>query len=142
MFEGRTPLETSDILSTASQFHCPSRRIADLTAKHGQGSYFYRFTRKRAGADAYGAYHGAEIPYVFGTHDDWLPTLAEDRALTEIMMKYWVAFARTGDPNQAGLIDWPRHLPRDHYVQELGDHIGSSKDFMAPLCDALIGGIQ
>jgi len=142
LFEGRTPLETSDILSTASQFHCPSRRIADLTAKHGQGSYFYRFTRKRAGADAYGAYHGAEIPYVFGTHDDWLPTLAEDRALTEIMMQYWVAFARTGDPNQAGLIDWPRHLPRDHYVQELGDHIGSSKDFMAPLCDALIGGIQ
>ena len=142
MFEGRTPLETSDILSTASQFHCPSGRIADIAAMQGQGSYLYRFTRKRAGADAYGAYHGAEIPYVFDTHDDWLPTHAEDRALTEIMMQYWVAFARTGNPNLAGLPDWPRHVPGDDYVQELGDRVGSTKDFMAPLCAALTGGAQ
>jgi para-nitrobenzyl esterase len=142
MFEGRTPLETSDILSTASQFHCPSERIADIAAMQGQGSYLYRFTRKRAGADAYGAYHGAEIPYVFDTHDDWLPTHAEDRALTEIMMQYWVAFARTGNPNQAGLPDWPRHIPGDDNVQELGERVGATKDFMAPLCAALTGGAQ
>ena len=142
VFEGLTPIETADLLSTASQFHCPSGRIADLTAKQGQGAYFYRFTRKRTGADAYGAYHGAEIPYVFDTHDDWLPTRAEDRALTETMMQYWVAFARTGNPNQAGLPDWPRYVPGDGYVQELGDRVGSTKDFMAPLCDALIGGIE
>ena len=142
LFEGRPPLATSDILSTASQFHCPSERIANIAAMQGQGSYLYRFTRKRAGADAYGAYHGAEIPYVFDTHDDWLPTDAEDRALTEIMMQYWVAFARTGNPNRAGLPDWPRHLPGEDHVQELGDRVGSTQDFMAPLCAALAGGAQ
>ena len=142
LFEGRTPLEMSDILSTASQFHCPSERIANTAAVQGQGSYLYRFTRKRAGADAYGAYHGAEIPYVFDTHDDFLPTDAEDRALTEIMMQYWVAFARTGNPNRAGLPDWPRHVPGNDYVQELGDRVGITQDFMAPLCVALAGGAQ
>jgi para-nitrobenzyl esterase len=142
LFKGRTPLETSDILSTASQFHCPSERIATTAAVQGRGSYLYRFTRKRAGADAYGAYHGAEIPYVFDTHDDWLPTDAEDRALTEIMMQYWVAFARTGNPNRAGLPAWPRHVPGNDYVQELGDRVGITQDFMAPLCVALAGGAQ
>lgn len=142
LFGGRTPLETSDILATASQFHCPSERIANIAAVQGHGSYLYRFTRKRAGADAYGAYHGAEIPYVFDTHDDWLPTLAEDRALTEIMMQYWVAFARTGNPNQAGLPGWPRHDPGKDHVQDLGDRVGSARDFMAPLCDALTGPLQ
>lgn len=142
MFLKSTPIETSDILATASQFHCPSKRIADMTAAQGQRTYLYRFTRKRVGADAYGAYHGAEIPYVFNTHDDWLPTHAEDRALTEIMMNYWVAFAQTGNPNRPGLPDWPRHVSEDDYLQELGDRVATTRDFMAPLCAALTGGAQ
>ena len=46
-----------------------------------------------------GAYHGAEIPYVFDTHDGWLPTDAIDHDLTRRMMGYWLNFATTGDPN-------------------------------------------
>ena len=69
----------------------------------------YFFSRRREGDKAakMGAYHGAELPYVFNTHDEWLPTNYEDRALTQSMMRYWVNFARDGNPNSEDLIDWP-----------------------------------
>lgn len=139
MFENRSAQEIADVLSTASQFHCPSKRIADMSAGRGKDSFLYRFTRKRVGADAYGVYHGAEIPYVFDTHDEWLPTNADDRKLAATMMAYWSNFARSGNPNGPGLPEWPVHAPGQNVVQELGDHVGATEDFMAPLCDALNG---
>lgn len=58
-----------------------------------------------------GAYHSAEIEYVFGQLDSkagiaWLP---EHRALSEQMQKYWANFARSGDPNGPGLPKWPAY---------------------------------
>ncbi|MBU1287360.1 MAG: carboxylesterase family protein [Alphaproteobacteria bacterium] len=137
MFENRSAREIADVLSTASQFHCPSRHIVDMTAAQNDSAYLYRFTRKREGAEAYGVYHGAEIPYVFNTHDDWLPTNSDDLKLTATMMAYWTNFAKTGNPNANGLPDWPQYERGDGVVQELGDRVGATDDFMAPLCDAL-----
>jgi len=62
-----------------------------------------------------GAYHSAEIEYVFGQLDSkagvtWTP---ETRALSAQMQKYWANFARSGDPNGPGLPKWP--------VYSLGD---------------------
>jgi para-nitrobenzyl esterase len=57
-----------------------------------------------------GTPHGAETAYVFRHFDnrggllDWTD---EDRRLGEVMSSYWTNFARTGDPNGAGLPHWP-----------------------------------
>ncbi|MDE0063310.1 MAG: carboxylesterase family protein [Gammaproteobacteria bacterium] len=51
---------------------------------------------------------GAEIPYVFDTHDCWLPTGTADKALTRQMMNYWLRFAAAGGPNHDGAPPRPR----------------------------------
>jgi hypothetical protein len=54
-----------------------------------------------------GAYHGADIPYVFGNLSKfgWAWTDA-DRKLSDIMSAYWVNFAIAGTPNGVGLPYW------------------------------------
>jgi para-nitrobenzyl esterase len=75
--------------------------------------YRYRFDQPLPSADKterFGAYHSAEIEYVFGQLDSKpLPFRAEDRRLSEQMGQYWANFARTGDPNGPGLPKWPAY---------------------------------
>ena len=105
---GRPLAERMAALYAAAQFHCPSMRFADAFAAVGAPTYVYRFARVRPGNHAFGAYHGAEIPYVFDTHDPWLPKNADDETLTRHMMAYWLNFARNGDPNGGDVPPWPR----------------------------------
>jgi para-nitrobenzyl esterase len=99
----------------------PARFAAGAFAANGSPAYLYRFsyvqtsTRERARA---GAPHGGEIAYVFGTLSagrGGAPT-PEDQAVSRMAQRYWVNFARTGDPNGAGLPAWPRHDPRKDLI--------------------------
>ena len=59
-----------------------------------------------------GATHGAEMPYVFDHLDQQpLPWADADRRLAAAMATYWTNFAKTGDPNGAGLAGIHRGEP-------------------------------
>jgi para-nitrobenzyl esterase len=75
------------------------------------------------------AFHSDDIEYVFGTLDtrpgaDWRP---EDRKLSDEIMSYWTNFARTGDPNGAGLPVWPR-FDKDGAVLHLDSEVTAAPD--------------
>ncbi|MGN1022459.1 MAG: carboxylesterase family protein [Lachnospiraceae bacterium] len=57
--------------------------------QNGAPVYSYVFTE--------GAYHGAEIPYVFGHRDD---------ATGQVLSQAWISFARDGVPSAEGMPEW------------------------------------
>ncbi|WP_322044256.1 carboxylesterase/lipase family protein [Paraburkholderia sp. J67] len=60
-------------------------------------------------AAALGVFHSADYPYVFGTLKELTRAWSTaDFAVGDLMQRYWVSFARNGDPNVAGLPAWSR----------------------------------
>lgn len=103
-----------------------ARFAARAFAANGSPVYLYRFSyvqtamreRMRGGTP-----HGGEIAFVFGTlgaggFGPPIPPTAEDQAVSRMAQSYWVNFARTGDPNGAGLPAWPRYDPSKDLIFE------------------------
>lgn len=128
-----------DELGTAFDFTCPSLMLAEAMSARGGRSWVYQFTKLRDGEQGakMGAYHGAELPYVFNTHDDWLPTSQDDHMLTESVMAYWSSFSQYGDPNNASEVTWPQFKGKGSAVQILGPRIESKPHPSEALCAAL-----
>ncbi len=126
-----------DLLTGAIDFHCPSLAIADAQRLLTDRVFVYRFSRIRPKGEKLLAYHGAEIPYVFDTADHWLPADRVDWALTDTMLAYWTQFAKTGDPNGAGLPNWPAFDPRTDVHQDLGDEVRTATGLQRKFCEAL-----
>jgi para-nitrobenzyl esterase len=108
------PRRALDRIRTAQDVRCPARRVAARINATGGRAWIYYFTRQRAGpgGEKLGAYHGTEIPYVFGTHDDWLPVEAID---IEAIRTFPVC--RTGRCT----------LPRSRQCSNLAKTFGSSR---------------
>jgi len=132
------PRLAMDQLYTASNMLCTSKFIAASMARKTPQVYTYQFSRVRPGAGGKKllAYHGAEIPYVFDTHDNWLPTDKTDHLLTEIMSGYWIQFANTGNPNADELPYWPAFGDKQNYL-ELGNRVLIGRDLKPDICDIL-----
>jgi para-nitrobenzyl esterase len=100
----------------------PARLLARLASAAGQPTFVFRFSYVASSIrkDAKGALHATEIPFVFQTvrakYGD--ATTPEDEALAAAVNAYWVAFARTGDPNGDGRPKWPGYLPQDDVIMD------------------------
>jgi para-nitrobenzyl esterase len=83
-----------------------------------------------ASAEARGAYHSAEIEFVFGAlASKNLPWRPEDKTLSDLMSSYWANFARSGDPNGTGLPAWPAYNSQGgHAVMHLDANSHATPD--------------
>jgi para-nitrobenzyl esterase len=91
-----------------------------------------------------GAYHSAEITFVFGRPHPILEsagTTPYDSTLADAMSDYWVAFATSGDPNGAPfagkLPHWPRYNQGSDSLLELGPEIGARGAVKSAVYDSL-----
>ncbi len=77
-------------------------------AAAGHPTYRYYFTAEPPSPDqTLGAYHSAEIPFVFGRTLPLFPVGETDHLLVRDMGDRWFAFAATGSPNHPGRPTWP-----------------------------------
>ncbi|HMI44095.1 MAG TPA: carboxylesterase family protein, partial [Gemmatimonadaceae bacterium] len=124
----------------------PTRSFARLMSARGAPTYVYMFSR--VGDDsanrARGAYHSAEITFVFGRPRPLQPSAgstAYDSKVAEAMSDYWVAFATSGDPNgppTAGKWPrWPRYEPATDALLEIGPEIAPRELVKRAVYDSL-----
>ncbi len=100
--------------TTESLFACPTLRELEWLQAHTEARGYW-FTRTSLSRPEWGATHGAELPWVFGTGEaDEAPT-----DLGPAMQRAWVSLA--GDaPEVPPLGAWPE-LGADHVLAELDD---------------------
>ncbi|NWS77054.1 EST5A Carboxylesterase, partial [Crotophaga sulcirostris] len=106
----------------------PSIKALNYHRESGAPAYFFEYQHRPTSyrdnkPDYVKADHGDEVGFVFGG-----PYLAgdiqlrsevteEEKNLSRTLMKYWANFARNGNPNGEGLVDWPSYNLNEEYLQ-------------------------
>lgn len=105
----------------------------------GQGAYLYYFRHSTPAQKArdLAAFHASEIPYVFGQVGEgaklgpnWPrpPLTAQETALSDAMLNYWVSFVRTGVPAAPGETAWPRFTAKERGYLDIDDRPVAARD--------------
>jgi para-nitrobenzyl esterase len=108
-------------------FRMPSIRLAELNSLR-QPTFVYLFTyrslTKGPTGLEYGSMHGLELAFVFHVDSSMGYSYVGPKGswthLSDQMVDAWTRFARTGDPNGAGLPTWPRYGTEQHATMEFG----------------------
>ena len=109
------PIEIWSAVSTDRMFRIPAIRTADAHREHTANVWMYRFDwESPAHEGRLHACHSLDIPFVWGTYDsDRMRRFCGDGTsvveLSDRLMRSYLAFAHTGNPNHDGLPHWPRY---------------------------------
>ena len=126
-------------------FAAGAHALAAFVAKAGEPAYVYQFAYvPEAQRDKEtGVGHGEEIPFVFGLHGlDRYPVLAarlarkttdNDRKIIDMMQGYWTNFAKSGNPNGAGLPEWASATTNESDTLVVGDDTRTVTGFRKPM---------
>lgn len=138
------PSDLAARIYTDKVFSEPVRRLARLHASSGAPTFRYRFAyvpeARRANP---GGGHGRELQFVFGAEGVAGAGILSrsDREVASRMRAYWINFARSGDPNGAGLPRWDA-AGGDRLLLITNDGIASGDDPLAERLDRLANEVR
>lgn len=106
----------------------PHYSWSNMALDNGVDVYSYQFTKDN---HYRGTYHAGEIVYAYGNVKNDPKTFRfneSDIELSNTMLHYWANFAKTGNPNEEGLVNWPKYNAEDKKLFELGSRVGLKGD--------------
>jgi para-nitrobenzyl esterase len=132
---------TSDDIGGKTGVMIAGARAASATiAGRGVPVYQYRFSYVAESIGKPGAGHASDIPFFFDTAGVkyGAQTTARDTAMADAISTYLVHFAKTGDPNGAGLPTWPRYSRSNDAIMDFAadGRPAPGKDPLGPEIDA------
>jgi para-nitrobenzyl esterase len=128
-------------------YTCTMRAQAQEMANRNATAYLYQFSRVNGfgAANGIGAFHGSELPYVFG---NFVPPFTEDATdvqISQFMMSAWTQFARHGNPNGPALPQWSHYQTSLDDFLEIADTVSLQTGldaqacaFMVPIANSLL----
>lgn len=122
-------------VTTDGGFTCATRYTTELLAATGRNVRLYRFDQApaRVAIRGLGAYHAAELLFLFGTSHPLLGNSSSAPELGPAMRGYWSRFASTGDPR--GTPAWPVWSPTSDQRLHLSAVIDIETGYLDAVCD-------
>ncbi len=125
-------------------FHGSARAVARAVSQRGVPVYLYGFSHHPPVSPIrgrnMGAYHSAEVKYVFGVlrgpKDKPSPYTAADSTLARAMSGAWLQFAKSGNPNGGDLPLWPRYATSSDEHMDFGDVMTTGSELHKTALDA------